>query len=185
MTGPVTGGPTTARDALMEGFMPGLSSRDAGLHADKVLAELHERGFEIVRASRAAAEGDAGALRLRAALARIVALVEASPDGELFVDDPELEDARAALAAAPLPPAEPLDVERLTGQLRQAYTLLVSSEPTLIRDARTAPNETSAYYKAQLVAAVAEWVDQFRDDFDGGLARLATAATPAAGEPGE
>jgi len=60
-------------------------------------------------------------------------------------------------------------------KLRQAYTLLVSAEPTLIRDARTAPNPMSAHYKAVLRDRVKEWLDPIRDNFDG----WATALAPA------
>lgn len=51
--------------------------------------------------------------------------------------------------------------------LREAYTLLVSAEPSLIRDARTGPNETSLHYKALLRDRVTAWLEPVRDDFDG------------------
>jgi hypothetical protein len=66
--------------------------------------------------------------------------------------------------------------EGLREALREAYTLLVSAEPTLIRDARSAPNETSAHYKALLRGRVKEWLDPIREDFDGWIAALSRPA---------
>jgi hypothetical protein len=63
-------------------------------------------------------------------------------------------------------------LERLTAELRQAYTLLISAEPTLIRDARTGPSEVSLHYKAVLRDQATTWLDQYRDDFEGGVRHL-------------
>jgi hypothetical protein len=82
----------------------------------------------------------------------------------------------ALLALASIP-AEPEQADEVAGQamtlaaeLREAYTLLVSAEPTLIRNATTSTNATTAHFKALLRDRVTEWVDRYRDDFDGGLA---------------
>ena len=62
----------------------------------------------------------------------------------------------------------------LAAELRKAYTLLISAEPTLIRDARRDDlTETQMYYKTLLRDKVAEWLEPYRDDFDEGLDRLA------------
>lgn len=62
-------------------------------------------------------------------------------------------------------------------ELRAAYTLLVSAEPTLNRDAARADlTEVQAHFKALLRDRVKTWVDRYRDDFDGGLADLLLAA---------
>ena len=91
--------------------------------------------------------------------------------GTSYVPTDSIGDAAFILAErswAALPDTDSLDAERLTALLREAYTLLVSAEPTLIRDARTGPNETS-----------------LRDHFDAGLAaRLATEALTDSQEPG-
>jgi hypothetical protein len=76
------------------------------------------------------------------------------------------------IAATLAPPAALV----LREALREAYTLLVSAEPTLIRDAKTGPNPTSLRYKAMLRDKVGEWLDPFRDAFDEQAAIL--AATP-------
>lgn len=68
---------------------------------------------------------------------------------------------------------------RLAVALREAYTLLVSVEPTLIRDARNGPNPTSLRYKAMLRDRVRVWLDPFRDHFDEGLAALLGERAPA------
>jgi hypothetical protein len=70
-------------------------------------------------------------------------------------------------------------LERAEAALRDAYTLLISAEPTLIRDARTGPNEVSLHYKALLRDRVTAWLDPYRDNFDGGLAALAASEPPA------
>jgi hypothetical protein len=67
--------------------------------------------------------------------------------------------------------------DRLVALLETAYTLLISAEPTLIRDAETGPNEVSLFYKALLRDKVTEWLDPFRDDFKGGLDRALEAAS--------
>ena len=94
-----------------------------------------------------------------------------SAGGEGRLSDSVLEAPSRAVAPAS---AVPVDAERLIATLRQAYTLLVSVEPTLHRDAMSAPNGTSAHYKRLLIDKVKEWVDPFREDFDAGLAVLAT-----------
>jgi hypothetical protein len=61
----------------------------------------------------------------------------------------------------------------LVAELRAAYTLLVSAEPTLSRDADRADlTAVQAHFKALLRDKVKAWVDRYRDDFDGGLTAL-------------
>jgi hypothetical protein len=83
------------------------------------------------------------------------------------VEDRDAVKAIEAEAATPDP-----RVERLEAALREAYTLIVSAEPTLIRDARDGPSEVSLHYKAMLRDKVGEWLAPYRDDFDMGLRAL-------------
>jgi hypothetical protein len=43
-------------------------------------------------------------------------------------------------------------------RLRQAYTLLCSAEPALIRGVNQAPNSTSLHYQQLLLDQVREWI---------------------------
>ena len=58
-------------------------------------------------------------------------------------------------------------VAKLEAALREAYTLLVSAEPTLIRP------HVSLRYKAFLRDKVAAWLELYRNNFDAGLDTLA------------
>lgn len=62
--------------------------------------------------------------------------------------------------------------------LEQAYTLLISAEPTLIRDAERPVNPVSDRLRGLLRDRVAEWLEPYRDHFDAGVAALAAIPVP-------
>jgi hypothetical protein len=46
---------------------------------------------------------------------------------------------------------------------REAYTLLCSAEPALIRGVAQAPNPTSRHYQQLLLDKVKQWIQEYRD----------------------
>ena len=46
--------------------------------------------------------------------------------------------------------------------LREAYTLLASAEPALIRGVNQAPNPTSLHYQRLLLGRVREWIAHYQ-----------------------